>query len=147
MAWSAPHLRDTRAAMSQENVELSHRAIDFFNRRDLDSYLALMDPEVEFTPYEVWVQGGDPYRGHAGVRRWWKETFEVLPDLLAEVYEVRDLGDMTFVHGRLRGRGAGSAAPIERTMWLAIEWRDGTEVWWSAFGSEADALEAIGLRA
>jgi hypothetical protein len=29
-------------------------------RRDLDAYLALTDPEVEFTPYEVWVQGGEP---------------------------------------------------------------------------------------
>ena len=130
--------------MSQENVELMHRAIDAFNRRDLDSFLALMGPEVEFTPYEVWVQGGHPYRGHAGVRSWWEESFEVLPDLRAEVYEVRDLGDRTFVHGCLRGHGAGSGAPIERTMWLAVEWRDKKEVWWRSFGSEAEALEAAG---
>jgi len=130
--------------MSQANVELMHRAIDAFNRRDLDSFLALMGPEVEFTPYEVWVQGGHPYRGHAGVRSWWEESFEVLPDLRAEVYEVRDLGDRTFVHGCLRGHGAGSGAPIERTMWLAVEWRDKKEVWWRSFGSEAEALEAAG---
>ena len=56
--------------MSQENVELQHRVIDDFNRRDLDAYLALVDPDVKFTPYEVSVQGGDPYRGHDGVRKW-----------------------------------------------------------------------------
>ena len=33
--------------MSQENVELTYRAIDAFNRRDLDAYLALMDDDVE----------------------------------------------------------------------------------------------------
>ena len=71
--------------MSQENVELQHRVIDDFNRRDLDAYLALIDPEVEFTPYEVSVQGGDPYRGHDGVRNWWKDSFAVLSDLRAEV--------------------------------------------------------------
>jgi len=71
--------------------------IDDFNRRDLDAYLALIDPDVEFTPYEVSVQGGDPYRGHDGVRNWWRDSFAVLPDLRAEVYEVRDLGAITFV--------------------------------------------------
>jgi hypothetical protein len=47
--------------MSQENVDLNYRAIDAFNRRDLGAYLALTDPDIEFTPYEVWVQGGSPY--------------------------------------------------------------------------------------
>ena len=131
--------------MSQENVELHYRAIDAFNRRDLGAYLALNDAQVEFTPYEVWVQGGEPYRGHAGVRRWWEESFAVLPDLRAEVNEIRDFGDRTFVRGRLYGQGAGSGASIERTMFLIIQWRDGKQVWWSAFGSEAEALEAVGL--
>src|SRR3981081_4935233 len=109
--------------MRPQKVELLHRAIDAFNRRDLEAYLALQDAGVEFTPYERAVEGLGPYRGHDGVRTWWEESFEVPPDLRAEVYEVRDLGDRKFVHGRLRGQGAGSGAPIERTMWLAVEWR------------------------
>jgi hypothetical protein len=133
--------------MSQENVELNYRAIDAFNRRDLGAYLALLDAEVEFIPYEVKVQGGNPYRGHSGVRSWWEESFAVLPDLRAEVYEIRDLGDRTLVHGRLRGQGAGSGAPIERTMWLTVEWRNKKMVWWSAFENEAEALEGAGQRA
>ena len=32
--------------MSQENVELTHRAFDAFNRRDLDASLALTDDDV-----------------------------------------------------------------------------------------------------
>jgi ketosteroid isomerase-like protein len=132
--------------MPQEKVEMVYRAIDAFNRRDVNDFLALMATDVEFTPYEVMVQGGNPYRGHDGVRRWWDESFAVLPDLTAEIYEVRDLGNVTFVSGRLRGHGAGSGAPIEREMWLAIEWRDGREVWWASFESEAEALEAAELR-
>ena len=132
--------------MSQQNVELLYRADDAFNRRDLGALLALMDPDVEFTPYEVWVQGGSPYRGHEGVRSWWEDTFAVLPDLRVEVNEVRDLGKMVFVHGRLRGQGAASGVAIERVLWQAVTFRDGKIVWWSAFGSEAEALEAVGLR-
>ena len=133
--------------MSRENVELFHQAIDAFNRRDLDAFLALMDPGVEFTPYERALEGLGPYRGHEGVRIWWGESFAVLPDLRAEIYEVRDLGDMTLVRGRLRGQGASSGASFEREMCLALEWRDKRGVWWHAFGSEAEALEAVGLRA
>jgi ketosteroid isomerase-like protein len=133
--------------MSHENVDLYHQAVDAFNRRDLGAYLALQDPEVEFTPYEVWVQGGEPYRGHAGVRSWWEDSFAVFPDLrVAEIYEVRDLGDRLFVHGRISGQGAGSGAAIERKMWTALEWRNKKAVWWCVFGSEAEALEAAGFK-
>jgi hypothetical protein len=132
--------------MSREIVELVYRAIDTFNRRDLDAFLALMDPGVEFTPYERVLEGLGPYRGHDGVRTWWEDSFAALPDLSAELSEVRDLGDITFARGRLRGTGAGSGATFERTLWMANEWRNKKQVWWHAFGSEAEALEAVGLR-
>jgi ketosteroid isomerase-like protein len=35
--------------MSEENVDQARRGYDALNRRDLDAFLALMDPEVEFT--------------------------------------------------------------------------------------------------
>ena len=57
--------------MSQENTDLTHEVMDAFTRRDLDAYLALTDPEVELTPYEVAMQGGTPYLRHDGIRRWW----------------------------------------------------------------------------
>jgi ketosteroid isomerase-like protein len=132
--------------MSEENVELTHQGHDAFNRRDLDAFLALMHPETEFTPYEVWVQGGTPYRGRDGMRKWWQESLEVLPDLRVDLYEVRDLGDKVFVRGRLYGHGAGSGAVIERKLWGALEFRDGKQFRYWAFGSEAEALEAAGLR-
>jgi ketosteroid isomerase-like protein len=131
--------------MSRENVEVVRRAHDTFNRRDIDAHLALMDQDVEFVPYEVAVQGGDPYRGHEGIRSWWEETFEVLPDLRSELNEVRDFGDKVLVRGRLRGHGAGSGASFERVLWQVVELRDEKTVWWAAFGTEAEALEAAGL--
>jgi hypothetical protein len=131
--------------MSQENVELTYQALDAFNRRDLGAYLAATDPEIEFTPYEVRVQGGEPYRGLAGVKSWWEESFAVFPDLRSEAYEARDFGERTLAHGRLRAQGAGSGASIERPMWLVIKWRHKRAVWWSSYESEAEALEAVGV--
>ena len=132
--------------MSHENVALLHQAIDTFNRRDLDAFLALMDSEVEFTPYERAVEGLGPYRGHDGVRTWWEEAFAALPDFSAHLYDVRGLGDITLARGCLRGTGAGSGASFERTLWMTNEWRNGKQVWWDAFDSEAEALEAVRLR-
>jgi hypothetical protein len=132
--------------MSRENVEALHQAINAFNRRDLDAYLATNEPDVEFTPYERALEGLGPYRGHDGVRTWWEDSFAALPDLNAELHEVRDMGKITLARGRLRGTGAGSGASFERTLWLANEWRDKNVVWWCAFESEAEALEAAILR-
>jgi ketosteroid isomerase-like protein len=132
--------------MSRENVELQGRAFETFNRRDFDGFLALMDPEVEFVPYERALEGGGAYHGHSGVRRWWSDYSEALADFTAEFDEVRDLGDVTLTCGRLRGHGAGSGASFERTLWHVARWRGGKTLWWRAFDTEAEALEAVGLR-
>jgi hypothetical protein len=63
-----------------------------------------------------------------------------------EVLELRDLGDLMIAALHLRGHGADSDTPIEETVWAAGEWRDGNLVWWQTVGSEAEALEAAGLK-
>jgi len=131
--------------MSQENVERTREVMDAFSRRDLNAYLALTDSRVELMPYEVAVQGGTPYRGHDGIRTWWKETFSVLPDVRPEVYEVRERGEMTFLRGCLRGQGVSSGASFEREFFIAARWREGKLTWWHTFETEGEALEAVGL--
>jgi ketosteroid isomerase-like protein len=131
--------------MSQENVELLHRAVETFNRRDLAGFLELSDPGIQFTPYERAVEGLGPYCGHDGVCAWWGNSFEAFPDLAAELYDVRSQGDRTVARGRLHGTGAGSGAAFERTLWMAHEWRAGKALWWYAFDDEVDALKAVGL--
>ena len=52
--------------MSLENVELTYRAFDAFNRRDFDALLALMDDDVESVSRLVPMEGR--YHGHEGMR-------------------------------------------------------------------------------
>jgi ketosteroid isomerase-like protein len=131
--------------MSRENVEVVRRGHDAFNRRDLDDYLSIHDRDVEFTTYERALEGVGPYRGHAGIRRWWRDL-EVVPDISVELEEVRDLGEAILVRGRLAGHGGGSGAPFERTYWGVFRLRDNRIAWWHTFQSEAEALAAVGLR-
>jgi ketosteroid isomerase-like protein len=131
--------------MSQENVELTRRAFDAFNRRDLDAYLALMDDDVEIVPRLGAMEGESSYRRHDGTRRWWSNVLGVFPDYSAEVVEARDLGDVTFATTRLSGHGAGSTAPTDQAIWFMVRWRRGKCVWWRTFLTRAEALEAAGL--
>src|SRR3954453_24016930 len=132
--------------MSQENVRLSYEAADAFNRRDIDAFLAVLDPDVEFISRLREMEGGGPYRGHAGIRDWWHDLLSVAPDFAAEVEEVRDLGTVTITRQRNRGRAVASGAPMEQAIWQVVEWRDGKAIWWRACPSEAAARKAAGLR-
>jgi ketosteroid isomerase-like protein len=131
--------------MSQENLERTRRAWDAFNRRDLDAFLALTDPEVEFSTRYMEMEGDPCYRGHDGVREWWRNLLAIFPDFSVEILEVRDLGDAGIVALGVRGHGLDSDAPFDETVWAAGEWRDGKVTLWRNFGSEAEALEAAGL--
>ena len=55
-----PELRDTAQSMSQENVELAYRLADAFNHRDLGTYLALTDEDVEWLYGEI-LRAGDSH--------------------------------------------------------------------------------------
>ena len=84
--------------MSQENLELYRRGIEAFNRRDLDGFLALAHPDVVGVSRVLAIEGG-PYRGHDGVRAWWKGLLEVFPDFFIEILWVRDGGPVTVAGG------------------------------------------------
>jgi ketosteroid isomerase-like protein len=131
--------------MSQENVELLYRSYDALNRRDLDAYLALIDPEVEFTPRILQMEGGS-YRGHKGIREWLRTLLDAFPDFSSEVLEVREpRRDILIVSIRVRGHGLEGGVPFAEVWWQAIKARDGKAIWVQNFGTEAEALDAVGL--
>ena len=129
--------------MSQENVKLAGEAYDAFNRRELDSLLGLMDPDVDLVPQLAAVEG--EYHGHDGIRRWWQALLDAWPDYKAEVVELRDLGPATIAKVRIGGHAADSGIPVTETSWHVWRWRRKRAIWFAVFPTEADALEAAGL--
>lgn len=63
--------------------------------------LALAHDEIEIESRLVAMEGS--YRGHEGMRRWWTNLLDFLPDYCTDVEELHDLGDLTL--GRIRGSG------------------------------------------
>jgi ketosteroid isomerase-like protein len=127
--------------MSQENVEVVRRLWEAWERRDTETVLGLYDPAI------VWESDafGGSYRGHAGVRQYfrdWLETFEGY-DAKAETFI--DAGDKVVVGSRVRGRGKASGVEVGMPGWQVYEVRDGLVIHVNVFETEAEALEAVGL--
>ena len=131
--------------MSQENVELHRSAIDAWNRRDLQAWLAFADPEVEIVPFNVEMERS-AYQGHAGLRRFWEDYLTVFPDFKVGIDEIRDHGSVTVARARLQGHGTESDASFEQPTWQVVAWRNKKCVWWRSFRSEVEAVEAAGRR-
>jgi hypothetical protein len=68
------------------------------------------------------------------------------PDYTIEVQELRDLGEVALAHIRGWGHSAGSDTPLVDPVWQPTRWRDGKCVCWRICSTEAEALEAVGLR-
>jgi hypothetical protein len=112
--------------------------------RDLDAFLSCFDPEVEFRPLVLEVEG--IYHGHEGMRSWWASVLAVFPDWNPQLLDTRDLGRRVLSRARAEGHGTGSGIPLDRDIWQVAEIRDGRIKWSAFFRTEHEALEAAGLR-
>ena len=110
--------------------------------RDLDAFLELTDPEVEFRSLIAEAEGGS-FRGHDGVRAWWDQVICSL-GVEPNPEQIEGFRDRGITRMRLAGRVAGVEVP--QAMWMAWRVRDGQLTWWQTFRDEEEALEAVGLR-
>src|SRR5687767_6034172 len=74
-------------AMSEQNVDVGRGLIEAVNRGDLDAFLALVRPDVEWDDSEGWPGIRGIYRGPDGVRDWWERFLEVWESVEIHVEE------------------------------------------------------------
>jgi ketosteroid isomerase-like protein len=79
--------------MSQENVELLRRGIEAWNRRELDVWLDLGTPDVEWMPAGPAAVERTVYRGYDEVRAGIEAVFETWDVFECQETEVQDLGE------------------------------------------------------
>jgi ketosteroid isomerase-like protein len=133
--------------MSQENVEALKRGVDAANRRDIESFLETLDPEVEWHPGLAALLEGEAtvYRGREEVREMFQDYFEAFADLRFEISEIRDLGDRILAVGEMRGRGTESGVEIESPWAYLIQVRNGKATHVRTYLDPKEAFEAAGL--
>src|SRR4051794_8770245 len=133
--------------MSEENAEAFKRGLDAGNRRDIESFLETLDPEVEWHPGLAALLEGEAtvYRGREEVREMFQDLFEAFADLRFEISEIRDLGDRVLAVGEMRGRGTESGVEIESPWAYLIQFRNGKATHVRTYLDPKEALEAAGL--
>jgi ketosteroid isomerase-like protein len=131
--------------MSDQNIELQRRALEAFHARDVESFIACLDPNVEYHS-AITVPGGAVYHGHEGVRKYfadfkdaWGDEFRVEPEAFF------DLGEQTLMFYRVHGRGQQSGAEVAMPGAQVCRWRKGLMFYGKAYVDREDALRDLGI--
>jgi ketosteroid isomerase-like protein len=135
--------------MSQENVKVIREAVDALNRRDVDAFIALLRPNVEWKTTTDPFPGLRPiYHGRDGVREWLEEAFlELWERFHVEIGEITEMGDdRVFFEMSFSARGVTSGVETEIHTWSVTRHGDDGKVASRAlFWTREEALEAAGL--
>ena len=128
--------------MIATDIEVVKAAFAAFAARDLQAVLALTDPDIELTAVTGEHAGRtDPYRGHEGMRQYFRDVGSVWEELHLTPREFRAAGDLVLVTGKV------SARSRTRTVTGSTGWvwrvRDGKVVYVRVYGSAADAIAAV----
>jgi ketosteroid isomerase-like protein len=126
-------------------TELAQQVFDAFKERDIEGGIAVLDPEVEFhAPTSELANDGEPYRGHAGMRKYYADVERVWQELEVMPSEYRDVGDHLIAFGRVYGRGDGGYVQDSPAQWV-FGFRGDQIVSIRVFTNRGAALAAVGL--
>ena len=131
-----------RGLVIATDIEVVKAIFAAFADRDLDGVLAVSDPDIEFTAVTGEQAGRiEPYRGHAGMRQYFRDVAEVWEELRLTPREFRVVGDLVLVTGK------ASARSRSRTITGSTGWvfgvRDGKVTYAHVYASAADAIAAV----
>jgi ketosteroid isomerase-like protein len=125
------------------NVQLLTHLEQLFNDRDLDAYLELLDPDVEWH-----VSREDPdatvHHGRDEVRAYLIGWIGAVADLRIEIEEAQDLGDRVATTLRFHGHGTGSGVPFDERIGFVFSLRHGRVTKFEDGGRQAAAPDGDG---
>jgi ketosteroid isomerase-like protein len=128
--------------MSAADVELAREALSAFQRGGVEAMAGYFHPEFEgVVPPELSAEP-DTYRGHDGLRRYWRLWEEQFSDLHLAVDDVIDNGDSVVLLVTFSGRGRESGVPVELPAVTRLTVRDGLIATWTAYPTLEEALAA-----
>jgi ketosteroid isomerase-like protein len=131
--------------VAPSNVEIVQQIFVAFGHRDADAVVALCAPDVVFEPVTARVAaGGEPYRGHDGMRAYLADVARVWQELRPSPDEYRENdGGIVVATGRVYAWGAGRV--IDSPAGWLFRLRDGRIAYGRIFETVSGALEAAGM--
>jgi ketosteroid isomerase-like protein len=139
--------------MSAANVEVVRSLAEAFQERDregMEQSFTAFDPQVEWDASrlsDVVPDIAGMYRGHEGVRAFWRRWLTAWRDVRFEIQDVLDAGDEVVLlirNQRMWGRHSGVQVEFQPYGWVyAFRGNLIVRVLW--YPSQQAALEAAGL--
>jgi ketosteroid isomerase-like protein len=124
------------------DIEVVKATFAAFAARDIEAVLALASPDIEFTAVTGEHAGRtEPYRGHEGMRQYFRDLAAVWEELHLTPREFRASGEVILVTGKVSARSR-SRTVTGSTGWI---WRvrDGKVTYVRVYASAADAVAAL----
>jgi ketosteroid isomerase-like protein len=133
--------------MSQANADSFRRSMEAYSRGDFEAAVVGFHPDIEWSVDTSIQPDAETYRGHEGVKRFWRTWAEAIADMTLVIEECRPLDDhRVFAVVRAHGKGAGSGVEVESSSFAEVaEFEDGLLVRVRLFASVRKALAAAGL--
>jgi len=134
-------------SVALSNVDVVRQAFAAFALRDAEMLLALCAADVVFEPVTAQIAaGGEPYRGHAGMRRYLEDVARIWQELRPAPDAFHEAGGgIVVATGRVYAWGAGRVVDAPAGWLWRIE--DGLIGYGRVFETANGALEAAGLGA
>ena len=128
--------------MGLSDLDVVKAVFAAFAERDLERVLELAAPEIEFIAVTSDYAGRTgPYRGHDGIREYFRDMAEVWDELRLTPTDYRIVGEQVLVTGRVSARSPARVVSGS-TGWL---WRvrSGKVIRARAYASAEDAVAAV----
>jgi ketosteroid isomerase-like protein len=132
--------------MSEGNVELARKLVEWFNAGDSEAAQAHSTDDVEIVPLRA-VMEDTAYRGPGAFAAFKVDNDESWADLRFEAEEFRDAGERVVGIGQLTARARLTGADVRARLAMLLEFRDDRISRVETYVDIGDALKAAGLGA
>jgi ketosteroid isomerase-like protein len=113
------------------------------SRGEIEPLLELCCEDVEWT--EQILPDQRVYRGHAGVRQWFSEVWQVFTQGTIELIAFEEAGDRGVTEAVVTTTGVESGAAVRATVFHVIRFREGKIAQITALSDHDDARRAAGI--
>ena len=131
--------------MSEENLKIVRAAFEAFQRDGVEGIMPFLDEQIEWrNPEDSPIAG--VWRGHDGVRDWFKQASEAFGDMTFTPEEFREVSeDRILVLLRFGLTGTESGIQMEVPFAHVIDMKAGRATALRMYSDQLKALEAAGL--
>lgn len=123
--------------------ETIYPAYEAWSRRDIDALLDHVHPDAEARPILGANIGASVYRGHEGLRQWFKDLHQEWETFQTRVIRIDEHGDRALCTIDVHARGRASGVVIEGELYHLVDLRDGLILRLDAFRDRDAAMKAL----